>query len=418
MLIQRLIRPNLLANLGVSPIVFLNGGRQSGKSTLVLHTLDKIGRDGKEATYITFDNVTQMAAASASPDAFLAAFKPPLVLDEIQLVPELFRTLKVAVDEVRRDKKSEANGRYLLTGSANILAFPQLADALVGRMNVLTLYPLCTAEAIGGLGNGLERIFQMDFAGMKDRSLSLVEAIKVATFPEIYNKSDIEANIWFEGYLSTILQRDVRQLAELEKITVLPTLLRILATRAGNLINDAELAREVGLNAVTGKFYRNILKMMFLTMDIAPWYRNIGKRLVKSSKGYLCDTLFLCFMLGYKLESTVLYRTELFGHILENYVAMELTKLLSFMADRAKLYHFRTSDGKEIDFIIEKADGSLWAIEVKSADNVSEKDFNSIKLFSQLTGKEFQGGIILYSGKEAIPFGQNLWAVPYCVLWQ
>ena len=158
--------------------------------------------------------------------------------------------------------------------------------------------------------------------------------------------------------------------------------------------------------------------MMFLTMDIAPWYRNIGKRLVKSSKGYLCDTLFLCFMLGYKLESTVLYRTELFGHILENYVAMELTKLLSFMADRAKLYHFRTSDGKEIDFIIEKADGSLWAIEVKSADNVSEKDFNSIKLFSQLTGKEFQGGIILYSGKEAIPFGHNLWAVPYCVLWQ
>ena len=207
-------------------------------------------------------------------------------------------------------------------------------------------------------------------------------------------------------------------LADLEKISILPSLLRVLASRAGNLINDADLSRDVGLNAVTGKFYRNILKMMFLTLDVPPWYRNIGKRLVKSSKGYLVDTLFLCYILGLKLEDLVKSRPDLFGHVLENYVAMELTKLLSFNDSHAKLYHFRTSDGKEVDFVLEKPNGNLWAIEVKNSDSVSAKDFNGLKLFAELTGEDFQGGIVLYSGKEAVPFGENLWAVPHHLLWQ
>jgi hypothetical protein len=207
-------------------------------------------------------------------------------------------------------------------------------------------------------------------------------------------------------------------LAELEKIAVLPSLLRALASRAGNVINDADLSRDVGLNAVTGKFYRNLLKMMFLSIDVPPWYRNISKRLVKSAKGYLTDTLLLCFMLDLNLEHLVKNRPDLFGHVLENYVAMELTKLLSFTDTKAKLYHFRTSDGKEVDFVMEKPNGNLWAIEVKSSDSVSAKDFNGIKLMQEMTGSDFMGGVVLYSGKEPVPFGKNLWAVPYHVLWQ
>jgi predicted AAA+ superfamily ATPase len=285
-------------------------------------------------------------------------------------------------------------------------------------MNVLTLYPFCTAESTGGKGTGLERIFSMDFSGMDSRQISLTQAIKAATYPGIFDKEYETVNIWFDGYLSTILQRDVKMLADLEKISVLPSLLRVLASRAGNLINDADLARDVGLNAVTGKFYRNILKMMFLTIDVPPWYRNIGKRLVKSAKGYLLDTLFLCYMLGFKLEDLAKSRPDLFGHVLENYVVMELIKLLSFDDSHAKLYHFRTSDGKEVDFILEKPDGKLWAIEVKNSDSVSAKDFTGIRIFEEITGKDFQGGIVLYSGKEAVPFGNNLWAVPHGVLWQ
>ena len=418
MIIPRFIRPTLLETLEVSPVVFLNGARQAGKSTLVLNNLSEIGKNGVEAVYITFDNVTQMAAAASAPEAFLSVYENTLVLDEVQMVPEIFRALKAKIDTLRLENKPASNGRYLLTGSANILALPQLAEALVGRMNVLTLYPFCTAETTGGKGTGLDRIFSMNFSGMDSRNISLTEAIKASTYPEIFDKEDKEINTWFDGYISTILQRDVKMLADLEKISLLPSLLRVLASRAGNLINDADLSRDVGLNAVTGKFYRNILKMMFLTIDVPPWYRNIGKRLVKSSKGYLVDTLFLCYVLGLKLEDLVKNRPDLFGHVLENYVVMELTKLLSFNDSKAKLYHFRTSDGKEVDFVLEKPDGNLWAIEVKNSDSVSAKDFNGVKLFAELTGRNFQGGIVLYSGKDVVPFGENLWAVPHYLLWQ
>lgn len=418
MIINRFIRDALLGTLKVSPVVFLNGARQSGKSTLVLNNLAEIGKYGKDAVYITFDNATQMAAAASAPENFLSGYENTMVLDEVQMVPEIFRALKATVDTLRLKDKSTSNGRYLLTGSANILAMPRLAESLVGRMNVLTLYPFCTAESTGGKGTGLERIFSMNFSGMDSRQISLIQAIKAATYPEIFDKEYEVVNIWFDGYISTILQRDVKMLADLEKISVLPSLLRVLASRAGNLINDADLARDVGLNAVTGKFYRNILKMMFLTIDVPPWYRNIGKRLVKSSKGYLVDTLFLCYMLGFKLEDLAKSKPDLFGHVLENYIVMELIKLLGFNDSHAKLYHFRTSDGKEVDFILEKPNGKLWAIEVKNSDSVSAKDFNGIKVFKEINGQDFQGGIVLYSGKEAVPFGEKLWAVPHAVLWQ
>ena len=417
-IIPRFIQPLLLDTLKVSPVVFLNGARQSGKSTLVLNNLEKIGKNGKEANFITFDNLTQMAAASSSPATFLSAYDNTLVLDEVQMVPEIFRALKLKVDELRFYDKENSNGRYLLTGSANILASPALSESLVGRMNILTLYPFCTAETTGGKGTGLDRVFSMNFSGMDSKNLSLSEAIKASTYPEIIDKDDKEINIWFQGYIATILQRDVKMLADLEKIAALPSLLRVLASRTGNVINDADLSRDVGLNAVTGKFYRNILKMMFLNIDVPPWYRNIGKRLVKSSKGYLTDTLLLCHMLDLQIESILKNKPDLFGHVLENYVAMELTKLLSFSDVNAKLYHFRTSDGKEVDFIIEKPNGNLWAIEVKSSDSVAARDFNGIKLMEEIAGKDFMGGVIIYSGKESVPFGKNLWAVPYHVLWQ
>ncbi|MGN6605168.1 MAG: ATP-binding protein [Ginsengibacter sp.] len=264
----------------------------------------------------------------------------------------------------------------------------------------------------------MERIIDMDFSGMNNRGISLVEAIRKATYPGIFDKDEREIKAWFDGYISTILQRDVKMLADLEKISALPLLLRVLASRVGNIINDADLSRDVGLNAVTGKFYRNILKMMFLCFDVHPWYRNIGKRLIKSSKGYLADTLLLCYMLDLNLETLASKRPELFGHVLENYVATELVKLLSFSETNLKLYHFRTSDGKEVDFILEKPNGNIWAIEVKSTDRVSSRDFSGIKVIQQLTDQDFIGGVVLHTGKDVVPFENNLWAVPFHILWQ
>lgn len=414
----RHITPRIIDALKVSPIVFLNGARQTGKSTLVQEIAVQIGRNSEPAVYVTLDRPTVMAAATSAPEAFLSAYKNTLIIDEVQMAPELFGALKIMVDEHRLTNKTRTNGRYLLTGSANILALPKLSDPLVGRMSVLTLYPFSTAEASRGKGNGMHRLLAMDFSGITNRGLSLVDAIKIATFPEIAHIENKERSIWLDGYISTMLQRDVRQIAELEKISVLPNLLRILATRAGGLLNDSDISRELGLNSVTGKFYRNILKMMFLSFDVPPWFRNIGKRLVKTPKGYLIDTLMLCNMLGVSIEDIAQHKPDLFGHILENFVATELMKQLAISETKAALYHFRTGDGKEVDFILEKPNGSVFAIEIKKTESVTIHDFRGIQVFAELTGNDFMGGVVLYSGKEVVPFGKNLWAVPLYILWQ
>lgn len=214
------------------------------------------------------------------------------------------------------------------------------------------------------------------------------------------------------------MQRDVKALAELEKIALLPLLLRALSSRAGNLINDADISRDIGLNAVTEKFYRKILQMMFLVFDILPWSKNIGKRLVKSPKGFIIDTLLLCHLLGYRLEDIRNKMPELYGHVVENFVATELMKLLSFGNLKAQLFHFRTSNGKEVDFVIETSQGLLAGIEVKIAENVEKNDLKGLKELQEATQDKFAIGIILYSGRQAIPFGKNIWAVPYSILWQ
>lgn len=410
--ISRKLSEGVLFALKTNPVVFLNGPRQAGKSTLV----QTLACKDYPADYVSFDNATQMAAATVSPEGFLSQRKGPLIIDEVQMVPELFRALKLVVDELRFENKKQSNGRFLLTGSANIMALPKLSDPLVGRMSVKTLYPFATCEVLSGKGDFLSRLFAAHFTTVRSE-VGLNDAVCSATFPEIAGKEERQRREWFDGYLTTILQRDVRMITELEKIGLLPTLLRVLATRAGSLMNDAEIARDIGLNPVTSKSYRSILQAMFLSFDIQPWYRNIGKRLVKSPKGYLVDTLLLCYLLDWNLEDLRMRKPDLYGHVIENFVATELLKLLSFSEFRANLLHFRTSDNKEVDFILERPDGSLAGVEVKTADRVDANDFKGMRAFQEIAKKNFVCGIVLYAGKETVPFGDNLFAVPLSALW-
>lgn len=410
--IKRHIRDRLLKSLNVSPVVFLNGPRQAGKSTLV----QSIAKKDYPAEYVTFDSTTQMAAAANSPESYLKERKGALIIDEVQLVPEIFRALKVVVDELRQEQESKLKGRFLLTGSANIMALPKLSDPLVGRMSVLTLHPLAGSEALSGDGNFIERLFNKDFDACATKH-KLSDVIRAATYPEISGLEKLERTTWFDGYLTTILQRDVRALAEIEKLSALPNLLRILANRAGGLVNDADIARDAGLNPMTSRNYKTLLKMLFLTFELAPWSRNIGKRLVKSPKGYMGDTLLLCHLMQYELGDLEKNRPELFGHVLENYVATELLKLITFQNEKVNLYHFRTSDNKEVDFVLEKSNGQLAAIEVKQRDNVVKADFKGLEELQRLSGNDFKCGIVLYRGRDVVPFGQNLWAVPVSNLW-
>lgn len=414
MMIERKLKNNVLAALQGFPVVYVNGPRQAGKSTLV----QKLAAKEWPADYVTFDEATMLGAAEANPESFLRAYENRLILDEVQMVPDLFRVLKLLSDEARLEDKSSANGRYLLTGSANIMALPQLSDALVGRMRVLTLYPLSALEISGGKGDFLSRLMSNGFkpATIK-RKGHITDIIKQATFPEITDEDNERRRQWFESYITTILQRDVRQIADIAKLGVLPNLLKVLAGRAGGLVNEADISRAIGQNAVTAKNYRVLLQMMFLTFDVKPWFRNIGKRLVKSPKSYIIDTSLLCHLQQVDMENVAINDPYLFGHIFENFVATELIKQLSSSVDPAELYHFRTSDGKEVDFVLERPDGKLASIEVKGRDAVSEADFKGLKELGKQTKDDFICGIVLYRGNKVIPFGDRMWAVPVDAMW-
>lgn len=182
-------------------------------------------------------------------------------------------------------------------------------------------------------------------------------------------------------------------------------------------MNDASIARDIGLNPVTSKAYRGIVQAMFLTFDVPPWFRNIGKRLVKSPKGYIVDTLLLCHLLDWSLDDLALRKPELFGHVVENFVVTELKKLLSFSELRAELLHFRTSDNREVDFVLERPDGRLAGIEVKASEAVTAADFKGLKVLQDAAGADFTAGIVLYTGKDVVPFGVKLLAVPMRALW-
>ena len=415
--IARQLESRLEALSKNSPVIYLNGPRQAGKSTLVKHFSKEIW----PSDYLTLDNPMQMAAAQMAPKEYLTHATRPLIIDEVQMAPDLFRALKEVIDE-RRSTQSQLDCQYLLTGSANIMGLPRLSDALVGRMTLLTLYPFAACEYQEKNQRSLpwlKRIFTHDFDWPRTSALSLHEAMAWATYPEISTQDKSYRSQWLDAYITTILQRDVKSLSEIQKLGQLPHLLRILATRAGGLLNEADIARDAGLSHMTTRNYRSLLKLLFLTLDVPAWHRQIGKRLVKAPKAYLMDTGMLCHLLGYESTTDVLvHRPELFGHVLENFVATELLKQMSFHDKRLGLYHYRTSDGKEVDFVIEGLDGRVVGIEVKAKSQISREDLAGLRSLEESCRGDFVTGVLLYGGSDVVQLADRIWAIPHAKLWQ
>jgi uncharacterized protein len=410
---SRHLQPLIFTFLESSPVVLLVGPRQSGKTT----TITKIGQ-AKGYEIVSFDSIVYQAAALEDPVGFIDARKKPVILDEVQRVPQIFLPIKVDVD-----KNRDINGRYILTGSANPLLVPKLGDALTGRMLLLQMWPLSQGELIGKEESFLERVFTQDFGYSEVIPFSrkeLIQKVCLGGFPGmVLAKNEQGRRAWCDSYLSLAMQKDVQELAQIEGLSHMPKLLQIVATRVGSTLNYSELSNSTNIPLTSLRRYMQLLHSLFLLHSIPAWSRNLGKRLTKAPKVYFIDTGILLHTLNFdenRLEDT----PSVFGGVAENFVVNELCKQITWAEKkRVKIYYCRLSDNRsEVDMVLEDERGKVIGIEVKSGETIKSDDFKHLKQLKELVGDDFLRGIVLYSGKEKVPFGSGNWAVPISDLWK
>jgi len=407
---DRNLRPALEAALGDTPVVLVVGPRQAGKTTLC-----RLVAELRGARLLSLDDAATLAAASADPAGFIAAIDGAVVLDEIQKAPTLLPAIKLAVDRRREP------GRFLLTGSADVLALPRVSESLAGRMEVLTLWPLSQGELAGGREGFIDVLFaaaKPSLATTGATRADLVERALRGGFPEAVARGDSERRrAWFRSYVTTMLERDVHNLAQIEGLADLPRLLNLLAARSASLLNIAELSRSAGLPHTTLTRYLALLERAFLVRRVPAWAGNRARRAVKMPRVWIPDTGLLGHLAG--LTSTRLAEEPTaLGPLLETFVASELAKQIGWSQTRVELLHFRTHAGKEVDLVLEADDGRLAGIEVKAAATVGAADFKGLAALREVAGKRFHRGAVLYTGREALPFAADLWALPVSALWQ
>jgi uncharacterized protein len=409
MKIKRNLSNQIVASFSDTPVSLVVGPRQSGKSTLVQMELD-----ASKIPYITLDDPTHLQAAKADPLGFLEHLNHHVIIDEVQRALELLLPMKMLVDR-RRDQVG-----FVLTGSANVLNLPKVADSLAGRMEIQTLWPLSQGEIEGRKEHFLDVLFS-------DGALpevppcdyrSLVERMTVGGFPEpVLRKNTKRRAQWFKSYLNALIQRDVRELAHISHLAALPMLLDFLATRVSSLLNTADISRMSGISATTLKRHLTLFENIFLTVRLKPWFVRSDKRMVKTPKLYFNDTGILCSLL--KLDAhTLLNQRASAGPVFENFVVMELIKQSAWSDCSPALFHFRNHSGDEVDIVLEANPHKLVGIEIKLAAQVHTDDFKGLKKLQDMAGDRFHRGIVLYTGSQVVVFSKQLTAVPVSALWQ
>lgn len=411
-LIERHIADSLLAALDDTPVVLLHGPRQSGKSTLVRHLCQR----RHKAAYYTLDDPAVLTAVTRDPDGFLHGIDGPVAIDEVQLAPDLFRAIKLEVDRHR------APGRFLLTGSADIQFLPNLSESLAGRMDILTLSPF----SVGELNESREGLIDVLFdpaplpplTGREESRAQLLHSIVRGGYPEAVQRKDPRRrHAWFAAYLTTILQRDVRQMADIAGLTELPRLFALLAAQSGGLLNMAELSRDIGMAQPTIKRYLALLQATHLYQPLPAWAASTRKRLVKAAKVYLNDTGLLTYLLGTDAEQ-LSHPSATVGQLIEAFVCQELRKQISWSLTQPSLYYYRTAAGREVDFVLEHRDGRIVGIEVKAAAHVRQDDLSGLDDLADTADRRFHRGILLYGGSAVVPFAPNTFALPISALWR
>ncbi len=430
----RHVRGQLLEAIQDSPAVVIHGPRQCGKTTLAqtLCTPEHLRRsgwpaaerpDGLDYAYLTFDDDATRNAARADPAGFVADLPERVVLDEVQRVPGLFAAIKLTIDRDRRP------GRFVLTGSTNVLLIPALADSLAGRMQIVRLHPLSQVELANPNGPAegavpepgfLDSLFDNGFTVVSSERLGawLRERIAAGGYPAALTRPAGRRRMrWYTDYLDAVVQRDARNMARIARLEVLPRLLEAAAANTGRLFNVSRLAAPFQLSLPTIRDYLVILERLFLLERLEPWHSNRLKRLVKTPKLHLGDTGLACALLG--ADPEVLRRDrELLGQLTETFVYQELRRQAGWHDSPTRFYHYRDKDGAEVDIVIERGAGPVAGIEVKAGATVTNADFRGLRKLASATGDRFAAGVVLYDGEVSAGFGDRLRAVPIRRLWE
>jgi hypothetical protein len=403
----RFIESRLKTSLSDTRVVLLSGPRQSGKTTLARALAEKEAR-----TFLTLDDGTTLAAAQRDPVGFVRGLDRAAI-DEVQRAPELLLAIKQSVDADRRP------GRFLLTGSANLMTLPRVADSLAGRMAVADLLPLAQAEIRARPSAFLAQALagRAPKPGAPVLGADLVATVLAGGYPEaLARRTWVRRQEWHLDYVRAIVQRDVRDLAELDRLSQMPRLLRVLAHHSGQLVNWSGLGAPLGLSHVTTQKYAGLFEQLFLIRTLPPWFNNELKRFVKTPKLYFLDAGLLASLRGLSPARIAAERGP-FGALLETFVLAEVLKLASWSGEPFEFFHFRDKEQNEVDVVLEHAEGQLIGLEVKAAATVTAADFGGLRKLAAAAGKRFAAGYVLYDHDHVVPFGDKLWAVPLSALW-
>ena len=395
--------------LADTPVVFLMGARQVGKTTLVRELIDR------DWEYVTFDDSSQAEVARADPVGFIRNLPPGrIALDEVQRVPETLLAIKQAVDENRRP------GRFLLTGSANAFLRPQVSGALVGRMEAVRLATLSEGEIAGREPTFLAELLRgkapvADQVRVRDH---LVRRIVTGCFPEpLQRASERRTHAWYEQYVNALIQRDLSDLPGIARTEAVTRLLRVVAIRSGQLVNLTDLGGRLGLNRVTAGKYLALLEQLFLVDRLPPWHAAEFTRMVRTPKMHAVDTGMMCALRGITRHQLA-GNPALLGSLLESFVYNELRKQALWLEEPVTLHHYRDKDKVEVDIVMETASGGCYGVEVRAAASLRSTDFTGLRRFRRVAGKRFRIGVLLYDGDHTTSFGDGLFAVPVGALWR
>ncbi|MCY3629119.1 MAG: ATP-binding protein [Bacteroidota bacterium] len=409
-IIPRQLRFLLSESIRDTPVTLIHGPRQSGKTTFARSMGESL-----DYSYSTFDDAETRVFAQNDPMGFISDCADQTILDEVQRVPELFRTLKLSVDRNRKP------GRFILTGSTSLLLVPELADALVGRMEVLRLHPLSQQEIEQTQSpHFLDRLFAGDFRMRQKKRLAknLVDRVVSGGYPEALGRPvGRRRTIWFQNYVNNIIQKDVLDLAKIRSLEAIPNLLTYAANLSGQLFNVSTLASKLQMSYNTVRDYAILLEHQFLIERLSPWYGNRMKRLIKTPKIHFGDTGLACALLGVDTNA-LLKNRGLLGQLVETFVFQELKRQASSSHEPYIFHHFRDRDGVEVDMVIERGAFEIAGIEVKAAASISNSDFRGLRKIKAAYPDKFTFGAVLYDGEMCGSFGDGMYVVPIRMLWE